>query len=171
MDTWWKLDFSGQGDPAAGGHGAIGLGQGEPKMRRFDILAHFLGEFGKKLPNNIVRREAVGVLDFKIRVANNPFRVDVEEPRMRHPLVHAFRFRIEDVEAANQAGFLIRQQRILNFMPVGKVFQDRWTVVTNRSEFDSLCFKSLFGVLQLHELRFAEGSPIRGAEEEKNRAV
>ena len=171
MDTRWKLDFSGQGDPAAGGHGAIGLGQGEPKMGRFDILVHFLCKFGKKLPNNVVRREAVRILGFKIRVANNAFRVDVEESGVRHSLLHPVRFRIEDLEAANQAGFLIRQQRILNFMPVGKVLQDCRTVVTNRSEFDSLCFKSLFGVLQLHELRFAEGSPIRGTEEEENRAV
>jgi hypothetical protein len=29
----------------------------------------------------------------------------------------------------------------------------------------------LFGILQLHELRFAEGSPIRRTEEEENCAV
>jgi hypothetical protein len=32
-------------------------------------------------------------------------------------------------------------------------------------------FEPLFGTLQLHELRFAEWSPIGGTEEKKNRAV
>jgi len=168
VDTRWKLDFSRQGDPAAGGHGAIGLCQGESKMRRLDILAHFLGEFGEELSNDIVRREAVRVLDLEIRAANNAFRVDVEESGVRHPLVPTFRFRIEDVEAAKQDGIRICKQRKLDLMPVSKVFQDRRTVVTDRGEFDSLSFKSLFGILQLHELRFAEGSPIRGTEEEED---
>src|SRR5260370_32638398 len=143
VDTRWELDFSGQSDPAAGGHGAIGLCQGEPKMRRLDILAHFLGEFGEELSNDIVWREAVRVLDLEIRVANNAFRVDVEESGVRHPPVHTFRFRIEDVEAAKQAGILICKQRKLDLMPVRKVLQDRRTVVTDRGEFDSLGFKSL----------------------------
>src|SRR6266852_1615079 len=171
VDTRWKLDFSGQSDPAAGGHGAIGLCQGESKMRRLDILAHFLGEFGEEFSNDIVRREAVRVLDLEIRAANNAFRVDVEESGVRHPLVHTFRFRIEDLEAANQAGILICKQWELDFMPVRKVLQDRRTVITDRRKFDSLRFKSLLGILQLHELPFAEGSPIRGTEEEEDCAV
>ena len=56
-------------------------------------------------------------------------------------------------------------------VPIGEVLQDCWTVVADRSQLDSLLLKSLFGILQLHELRFTERSPIGGAEEEKNRAV
>jgi hypothetical protein len=44
-------------------------------------------------------------------------------------------------------------------------------VITDRRELDALGFKSLFCILQLHQLRFAKGSPIRGTEKEKHRAV
>src|SRR5713226_2282295 len=171
VDTRWKLDFSGQCDPAAGDHSAVRLCQSESKMRCFDILAHFLGKHRGKLSDDIIRREAVSVFGFEIRVANNAFRVDIEESGARHSLVHTFRFGIEDVEDANQAGIRIRKQRKFNLMPVGKILQYRRTVVTDRREFYALGFKSLLGILQLHELRFAKGSPIRGTEEEENCAV
>jgi hypothetical protein len=46
---------------------------------------------------------------------------------------------------------------------IRKVLQDCWTVVANRCELDTLRLEALFCVLQLHELRFAEGhqSPER----------
>lgn len=56
-------------------------------------------------------------------------------------------------------------------MPLGEVFQDGRTIVADGCDLNSVIFKPLFGILQLRELRFADGSPIRGAEEEKNRAV
>src|SRR4029077_17231233 len=79
VDTWWKLDLSGQGDAAPRDHGAIGLRQGEPKMRRSDILAHFFGQFREKLPNDVVRRESIRVLGLKILVTDDALRVDIEE--------------------------------------------------------------------------------------------
>jgi len=56
-------------------------------------------------------------------------------------------------------------------VPFGKILQDGWTIVTDGGQLQSLRFESLLRVLQLHELRFAEGSPIGGAEEKKDRAV
>ena len=53
-------------------------------------------------------------------------------------------------------------------MPRGKVFQDGWAIVTDCCQLDAVLFKSRLGTLQLHELRLAEGSPIRGAKEKKN---
>ena len=55
-------------------------------------------------------------------------------------------------------------------MSLSEVHEDRWTVIADRSEAKALLFESFFCILQLHELRFAKGSPICGAEEEDNRA-
>jgi hypothetical protein len=52
-----------------------------------------------------------------------------------------------------------------------EILQDRRTVVANRSQLQPLRFKSLLRGLQLRELRFAEGSPIGGAEEQEHRTV
>ena len=171
MHTRRKLDFSGQSNPVSGDHRAVGLGQGELKMRRFDILAHLLGEFRKEHTHYVVRRETVRVLCFEIRLANNALRIDVDEPRVRHSFGHAVRLRVKDMKAANHLGILIGKQRKLNFVPLREVLQYLWTVITDRRDLDALGLKSLFRILQLHELRFAEGSPIRGTEEEKNSAV
>jgi len=171
MNTRRKLYFSGQSDPVARDHRAVGLGQSELKMRSFHVLAHLFGEFRKELAHYVVRRETVGILCFKIHLANNALRIDVDEPRVRHPSGFAARLRVKDIKAADHFGILIGKQRKLDFVPVGKVLQDRWTVVTDRRKLDALGFKSLFCILQLHELRFAEWSPIRGTEEEKNGAT
>jgi len=54
---------------------------------------------------------------------------------------------------------------------LGEVLQDRRTIVADRRELQSLRLKSLFCVLQLHELRFAKWSPIGGTEEKENRTL
>jgi hypothetical protein len=54
---------------------------------------------------------------------------------------------------------------------LSKVIQYGQSVVANCSEFDPLGFEPLLGVLQLHELRFAERSPIGGPEEEQHRSI
>ena len=56
-------------------------------------------------------------------------------------------------------------------MALSEVLQYGRTVVADRSQLDPMLPKSLFRILQLHELRFAERSPIRGPEEKKNRSV
>jgi len=56
-------------------------------------------------------------------------------------------------------------------MPVCKVLEDCRAVIANGSHLDPLLLEALFRMLQLHELRFAEGSPVGGPEEEENRAA
>lgn len=56
-------------------------------------------------------------------------------------------------------------------MALGEVLQYGRAVVADRSQLNPMLLKSLFGILQLDQLRFAEGSPVRGPEEKKNRSV
>jgi len=56
-------------------------------------------------------------------------------------------------------------------VPLGKVLQDRRTVIANRCWPKALRLKSPFRALQLHELRLAEGSPIGRAEEKEDGAL
>src|ERR1700747_2295859 len=67
--------------------------------------------------------------------------------------------------------FGISQQWEFDFMALGEVLQDSPTIVADRRELQSLRFKPLLCVLQLHELRFAKRSPIGGAEEKENRTL
>jgi hypothetical protein len=69
------------------------------------------------------------------------------------------------VEPVDNFGIGIGQQRKINVVAFREILQDRRTIVTNRRQFQPLRFKFLFCILQLYELRFAEGSPVRGAEE------
>jgi len=54
---------------------------------------------------------------------------------------------------------------------LGEVLQYGRAVVADRSQLDPMLLKSLFRVLQLDQLRFAEGSPVRRSEEKKYRSV
>jgi hypothetical protein len=54
---------------------------------------------------------------------------------------------------------------------LGELLQYGGAVVADCSQLDSMLLKSLFGILQLDQLRFAEGSPVRGPEEKKNRSA
>jgi len=54
-------------------------------------------------------------------------------------------------------------------VPIGEVLEDRLTVIADGCDLDATCFEPLFRVLQLDQLRFAEGSPISGTEEKQNR--
>lgn len=129
-------------------------------MSRFGCLAHFLDQFWEEPRDNVVRREAVGILRFEKFLANTSAVVNVEKPRMRHPLVHTLCFSIQDVKAANDLGIGIGQQGKLNLVALSKIHQDSLTIVTNRGQLDALLVKLFFGVLQLHELGFTEWSPV-----------
>jgi hypothetical protein len=54
-------------------------------------------------------------------------------------------------------------------VPLGEVLEDRLTVIADGCDLDATCFEPLFRVLQLNQLRFAEGSPIGRTEEKQNR--
>jgi len=51
---------------------------------------------------------------------------------------------------------------------VGKIFQDFFRVIADGRQLDPLLFESRDGALQLDQLPFAERSPVRGTEKEKN---
>ena len=100
-----------------------------------------------------------------------PYRVDIEKPGTRHSSRHPSRLRVEDIETADNQGIGVGQQRKIDLVPAGEVFQDCLTIVADGSDLDSVLFEPLSGILQLHELRFAERSPIGGAHKEKNCSV
>jgi hypothetical protein len=56
-------------------------------------------------------------------------------------------------------------------VPVSKIFQDFFRVIANGRQLDPLLFESRDCALQLDQLPFAERSPVRGTEKEKNGAV
>ena len=56
-------------------------------------------------------------------------------------------------------------------MSVREILQDCRAVVADGSELQPLRFESLLRGLQLHELRFAEGSAIGRAEEQEHRTI
>ena len=56
-------------------------------------------------------------------------------------------------------------------VPIGELLQNRLTVIADGCDLDATCFEPLFRVLQLNQLRFAEGSPIGRTEEKQNRTV
>ena len=66
---------------------------------------------------------------------------------------------------------MVGQQRKHDLVPLGEVLQDRRIVIADRGQLDPLLLKSWFRILQLDQLRFAEGSPIRGPKEKKNCSV
>ena len=56
-------------------------------------------------------------------------------------------------------------------LPIGELLEDRLTVIADGCDLDATCFEPLFRVLQLNQLRFAEGSPIGRAIEDEQRAL
>src|SRR5258707_11013014 len=56
-------------------------------------------------------------------------------------------------------------------MPISEILQDSLAIIANGGQLQALRLKSLLCVLQLHELRFAEGSPVSRTEEQKDGAL
>ena len=56
-------------------------------------------------------------------------------------------------------------------MGIGEEFQNFFRVIADGGQLKALLFESRDGALQLDQLPFAEGSPVRGTEEEENGAV
>jgi hypothetical protein len=90
---------------------------------------------------------------------------------MRHPFCHSARFLVENLEGPNRLRVRIAQERKVDLVPVGKVLQDFRAIVTDRRQLDPSALESLFCLLELDELRFAERSPVGGAEEKKNSPI
>ena len=92
-------------------------------------------------------------------------------PGRAMPLNWPDRFGVQNLVGANHFGIGVGKHREIDLPAVGEIFQYFFAVVADRREFDPLLLESCFGVLQLDQLPFAVGSPIRGTEKEENRAV
>ncbi len=58
-------------------------------MWRVDVPAHFLAQFGEQLAHNVVGRKSICILRFKVFLTNHAARVYINEPRVRHSLIHS----------------------------------------------------------------------------------
>ena len=155
---------SGKGD-------AVGLPDRKLQVRRFHAASDFLAQFRKKFCHQAVRGDSFPVLGLKKLFTNHALRVDEKISGTRHSLKLAGGFVIHNLVLAQDLGIRIGEHGKIYLAAIGERFQDRHAVIADRSEFDPLFLESCLGVLQLDQLPFAVGSPIRGTEEEENRAV
>jgi hypothetical protein len=84
---------------------------------------------------------------------------------MGHAFVHPFRFRVEDLEGSNHLRVRISQEWEVDPVTASKVLEDFPAIVTDGRQVNAAILETLFRLLQLDQLRFAERSPIGGAEE------
>ena len=168
MDSRRKLDLGNEADPISWHRNAVRLRQVESEMWSLDILAYFFGQLRKKLSNNVVRGEPVQFVALKELLPNHSTYIDIEKPGMRHSFGHSLRIQVKDFEGSNHLRVRVAQERKVDLVAVGKVLQDCGPIVADGSQLDPLLLKSLFCILQLDELRFAERSPIGGAKEKEN---
>jgi hypothetical protein len=90
---------------------------------------------------------------------------------MRHSFVFSSRFDVQHVELSNNLRIRVGQKREINVVSPGEVLQDCVAVVAYGGDSDAGFGKSLFGALQLNQLRFAKGSPIGRSKEQKNSSL
>ena len=77
---------------------------------------------------------------------------------------------VEDAEGADDAGICVGEERESDAAAGGKGGEDLWGVVADGGEVEAALLEFTEMDLQLHELSFAVGSPIGGAEEEQDEA-
>ena len=171
MDVRREPHFRSQRYTAPGKAGAIGLLDRELKVGRFDGIRDFLAQFRKEFGNHVVSGKPLPVLRFEELFSNHAVGVDEEISGARHALELADGFDVQNLIGANDFGVGVGEQGEIDLPAVREIFQYGFAVIADRREFDSLLLESCFGVLQLDQLPFAVGSPIRGTEKEQNRAV
>ena len=87
VDTAREPHFRGQSDTASGNSGAVGLLNGELKMRRFNRTGHLFAKFREYLRNHVIPRVPSPILGFEKLLANDAIGIDEEISRSRHALV------------------------------------------------------------------------------------
>jgi hypothetical protein len=160
-----KLDLSNERQSVAWSRHAVGLRKAEPEVWSFHLPAHSFRKFREELPNNVVWGIPVEIAPLEKLLANHSTFIYVKEAGMSHPFVHAFRFRVEDLEGSNHLRVRIGQEWKVDLVTIGKVLEDLVAIVTDGRQLDAALLETLFRILQLDQLRFAERSPISGAEE------
>ena len=141
------------------------------KMWRVHGFCNFLAQLRKKLCHDAVSGEPFAVSRVEKLFSNDA--VDVEEKitRTRKSFLHPGGFLIEYAIGLDGFRIRIREQWVFNSVAIGKIFQDRFRVVADGGELHALLFEFRDCVLQLHQLPFAEGSPVGGTEKEENGSV
>jgi len=139
-------------------------------MRSFDGVAHFSVSSGNSFPMTLLAVKRFVYL-FEIFLANSSALVDKEKTRLRHSLVIllASELRTLKLRRTWELGSASIGNPIL--CRLAKSMRIGCTVIADRRPAEGPAFSNLsFAFCQLHELRFAKGSPICGAEEKDNRA-
>ena len=149
----------------------IRLRNRELEVGCFDAVRDFFAQLWKEFNNHVVSGKPLAVLRFKELFSNHAMGVDKEISRASHTLELTCSRDVQNLVGANDLGIRVGEQGEIDFAAVREVFQYGFTVIADRREFDSLLLEPCFGVLQLNQLPFTVGSPIRGTEEEENRAV
>src|SRR5260370_937639 len=86
-------------------------------------------------------------------------------------LLHSSGFCVENAVGLDELRVRVRKHWVFDLVPASEVFQDFFRVIADGRQLDPLLLESRDGALQLDQLPFAEGSPVRGTEKEKNGAV
>jgi len=160
-----KLDLSSQRQSVTWRRHAVGLRKAETDVWSFHLLTHSFRKFRKKLPNDVVWGKPVEVAPLEKLLANHSTFIYIKEAGMGHAFVHPFRFRVEDLEGSNHLRVRISQEWEVDPVTASKVLEDFPAIVTDGRQVNAAILETLFRLLQLDQLRFAERSPIGGAEE------
>ena len=137
-------------------------------MRSFDRFRYFLAQFREKLGNNAISGKPFPVFCFEELFSNDAVGINEKISGASKALLHPGSFLIEDSISLDGLRVRVREHRICDLVPVGKIFQDFFRVIADGRQLDPLLFESRDGALQLDQLPFAERSPVRGTEKEKN---
>ena len=140
-------------------------------MRGFDRFRYFLAQFRGKLGNNAISGKPLPVFRFEELFSDNAAGINKKISRAGKALLHTSSFLIEDSISLDGLRVRVRKHWVFDLVPVGKIFQDFFRVIADGRQLDPLLFESRDGALQLDQLPFAERSPVRGTEKEKNSAV
>ena len=171
MDVRREPHLRGQRDTVPGKRDAIRLRNRELEVGCFEAVRDFFAKLRKEFNNHVVPGKPLAVLRFEELFSNHATSVDKEISRASHALELTRGLDVENLVGANDPGIGIGEQGKIDFAAIREVFQYRFVIIADPGESDSLLFKPCFGVLQLNQLSFAVRSPIRGTEEEENRAV
>ena len=171
MHVGGQPHFGNDSDASTGNADAIGLFEGQLKMRGFDRVCYFLAQFREKFRNNAISGKPLSVFCLEKLFSNDPVSIDEKISGAGKAFLHTAGFRVEDPISLDGLGVRVREHWVFELVSVSKIFQDFFRVIADGRQLDALLFESRDGALQLDQLPFAERSPVGGTEKEKNGAV
>src|SRR5215813_12067472 len=105
----------------------------------------------------ILRRDFTGCIDYKDAWIRNPIIQSASCNR-----------RIQNAERSDDLRSFVREQREADFHAIREILKYSATVITDSRHAKTTLYKIRPGLFQLHELRLAIGSPVRGTKEQKH---